>query len=173
MRREEGFSYVIVMFLVAILALLTVRALENSLTEERRAKEAELLWVGSAYVNAIRNYYEGAPGMEKTYPLTLTQLLSDTRSTLIRSPLRKLYRDPLTGSSEWGIVRNGANAIVGVYSLAPLTPIKQDNFPPGFAGFAHAASYAGWRFVYQPDQPIPAAPQPAPASPQPAAGGPP
>ena len=160
MRREQGFSYVIVMFLVAILALLTVRALENSLTEERRAKEAELLWVGSAYVDAIRNYYEGAPGMEKTYPLTLTQLLSDSRSTLIRSPLRKLYRDPLTGSNEWGIVRNGANAIIGIYSLAPLTPIKRDNFPAGFADFANAASYDKWRFVYQPDKPAPVSPPP-------------
>ncbi|MCU6501533.1 type II secretion system protein [Rugamonas sp. A1-17] len=154
------------MFLVAILALLTVRALENSLTEERRAKEAELLWVGSAYVDAIRNYYEGAPGMEKTYPLALTQLLSDSRSTLIRSPLRKLYRDPLTGSSEWGIVRNDANAIIGIYSMAPLTPIKRDNFPAEFADFANASGYDQWRFVYQPDKPkpVPPTPQPSPGA---------
>ena len=62
MRREGGFSYVIVMFLVAVLSIISVRALETTLTRERRDKEAQLLEAGTAYMNAIRLYYEGAPG---------------------------------------------------------------------------------------------------------------
>jgi len=39
MRQQGGFSYVIVMFLVAALSLASVRALENTLVSEQRDKE--------------------------------------------------------------------------------------------------------------------------------------
>ncbi len=52
--RQHGFSYLIAMFLVASLSLIAVRGLQNALTEERREKEAEVLFVGQAYRTAIR-----------------------------------------------------------------------------------------------------------------------
>src|SRR5471032_148267 len=104
MRRQQGFSYVIVMFLVAVLSIVSVRALENTLTAERRDKEAQLLMIGQAYADAIAAYYNGSPGTEKRWPKKPDDLLLDARANSIVRPLRKLYRDPITGSKVWGYV---------------------------------------------------------------------
>ena len=150
LRRQQGFSYPVAMFLVALLALVSVRALENSLTAERRSKEAELLSVGSAYRNAIQNYYENSPGTAKTYPPDLEALLLDRRANRLRRPLRKLYRDPITGSPDWGIVRTESGAVKGVYSLSTRKPFKSDGFAPELSGFFNAKQYRQWLFVYEP-----------------------
>ena len=149
MNKQQGFSYVIVMFLVAVLSIVSVRALENTLTAERRDKEEQLLLVGQAYADAIAAYYNGAPGTEKRWPKKVDDLLLDARANTIVRPLRKLYRDPITGSGEWGYVYSGDD-LIGVYSLSPLKPIKRDQFPVQQAGFRNAASYQNWKFVYVP-----------------------
>ena len=149
--REQGFSYLVVMFLVAVIAVASVRAMEVTLTSERRSKEAELIWVGNAYRNAIRTYYDGSSGSNRTYPATLEDLLYDTRLTRPTRPLRKLYRDPISGAKEWGVVKNQAGAVIGVYSLAKGKPIKRAGFSPELASFTNANSYSDWKFVYQPN----------------------
>jgi type II secretory pathway pseudopilin PulG len=149
MRREEGFSYVIAMFLVAVVSISAVRAIENSLTIERRDKEAEALWRGQAYRNAIRMYYENSPGTSKSYPQELTDLLYDARLVRPARPLRKLYTDPLSGGT-WNVVRNEAGRIIGVYSNLNVVPFKRAGFPDELASFATAEHYSDWKFIYQP-----------------------
>ncbi|MET0264254.1 MAG: type II secretion system protein [Duganella sp.] len=138
------------MFLVAVLSIISVRALDNTLTRERRDKEAQLLDVGQAYLQAIQRYYEGAPGSVQSYPLKLEDLLLDVRLTRPTRPLRKLYRDPITGSSEWGLVLEENGGIKGVYSLSNARPFKQDGFREQLQSFTGAARYSDWKFVYQP-----------------------
>lgn len=147
---QRGFSYPIALFLVALMAIVSVRALENTMTAERRAKEQELLVVGQAYRDAIRNYYDNSPGTLKAYPPDLQALLLDARATRLRRPLRKLYRDPITASTEWGIVRTESGAVKGVYSLSGLKPFKTDGFARELASFKDAHQYQQWQFVYEP-----------------------
>jgi type II secretory pathway pseudopilin PulG len=150
-RRQRGFSYPIAMFLVALMAIVSVRALENSMTAERREKETDLLAAGQAYRNAIRTYYDNSPGTSKTYPPDLEALLLDARATRLRRPLRKLYRDPITGSKEWGVVRTADGTIKGVYSLSARKPFKTGGFPAGLKSFDNAGQYKQWLFVYEPE----------------------
>lgn len=165
MKRQRGFSYVIVMFLVAVVSIVSVRAMENTMTTQRREKEAELLYVGQIYLNAIRSYYENSPGTAKQFPPkgsvdAFDALIFDGRNTIPIRHLRKRYRDPITGSKDWGVVYDG-NAVIGVYSLSTQKPIKSDGFPTQLAGFKNAATYADWRFIYQPPKPgQPALPAP-------------
>ena len=157
MRRESGFSYVIMLFLVAALSVIAVRALENTLTKERREKEAELLWRGMAYREAIRIYYEHSPGTDKSYPEELRDLLFDGRLVRPSRPLRKLYPEPLLGG-EWGVMRNREGHVIGVYPRSNEAPIKRAGFPKELEDFATARSYADWKFMYEPAQttdPIP------------------
>ncbi|WP_343731847.1 type II secretion system protein [Duganella sp.] len=158
MRRPQGFSYVVVMFLVALVSLVSVRAMENTQMTLRREKEAELLMVGQAYRNAIRSYYENSPGSTKTYPQRidgLAPLVNDAgRTTRPQRHLRQLWRDPITDSKEWGLVYAGDN-VIGVYSLSTLEPIKKDGFPPELASFKNAKTYSAWRFIYQPVAVVP------------------
>jgi type II secretory pathway pseudopilin PulG len=149
MRSEAGFSYVVVMFLVAVTALAAVRALENSVQSERREKEAELLWRGMAYRNAIKQYYENSPGTGKVFPAKLEDLLYEKRLVRPTRPLRKLYLDPMTEGA-WGEVKDEKGLVIGVYSLSQVKPIKQASFPADLAALNGAQRYSDWKFVYQP-----------------------
>lgn len=148
---QQGFSYVIVMFMVAVLAIASVRALEHARTAEWRDKEVQLLWTGMAYRNAIAAYYGTGSAGSNRYPSQLEDLLYvGTMSNPIR-PLRKRYRDPITGSLEWGTIRNKDGGIIGVFSLSQRAPLKQGGFAPELAAFAVARHYSDWKFVYQPE----------------------
>lgn len=139
----------VVMFLVAVLSIVSVRALENSMMSERRRKEAQLLAVGNAYREAIKTYYLSTPGTAKTHPKTVDDLLLDNRLSRISRPLRKRYLDPITGSPDWGyIYRDGR--LIGVYSLSTQKPLKRDGFVDEQLGFKNAVTYQNWRFVYDP-----------------------
>lgn len=151
--RQQGFSYLVALFMVAILSVLSLRAMENVRTKERREKEAQLLFVGQAYRNAIREYYENTSGTAKRYPPDLESLLIDIRANRMRRPLRKLYRDPITSSTTWGVVwgeADGVMGVTGVYSLSTQEPIKIGGFPVDLRSFTGAKHYHEWQFVYQP-----------------------
>lgn len=149
-RRQSGFTYLALLFIVATLgALLALTGVVWS-TAQQRVKERELLFVGNAYRTAIGLYYERAPGALKHYPQTLDALLLDTRQLATTRYLRRLYIDPLTATPQWGVVRAPDGGIMGVYSLADVSTIKRSNFDERDKTFEGAVTYAGWRFVYEP-----------------------
>jgi type II secretory pathway pseudopilin PulG len=141
---------------VVLLALLLALALGSialmaavdvwSLTRQR-AQEAELLFVGNQYRQAIQRYYFGAPpGTRRVLPASLQDLLEDDRYPMPVRHLRRLYPDPVTGSSEWGAVRVGER-ISGVYSLSDKEPIKQAGFAPSDELFNGKTAYRDWVFT--------------------------
>lgn len=151
-RKQKGFTFMIALFMVAILSIVTLRALENSLTNDRRAKEAELLYDGQAFQQAIMSYYLNSPGSANSYPPSLQALtLPDTRTSTLRQPLRRLYFDPITTSQNWGTVLDANGNVMGVYSLSIQKPIKVNGFPIALCSFNGATSYQSWQFVYPPN----------------------
>src|SRR3954470_6772670 len=107
--RQAGFSYIGLLFAVAILGitLATVGAVWS--TQIRREKEAELLWVGDQYRAAIGQYF--ATGGQ--YPATLADLLEDRRFPQVRRYLRRLFPDPMTGLADWELIDAGGAGIMG------------------------------------------------------------
>ena len=136
-------------------------------TTAQREKERELLFVGDQFRKAIAGYYDGTPGGMKQFPNKFEDLLKDPRYPTTRRHLRKIYRDPLTGKREWGIVRGPGETIMGVYSLSRQAPMKRSNFPPEYASFERAESFAAWRFQYSESVAATEATAPAPGVPQP------
>jgi type II secretory pathway pseudopilin PulG len=157
MRSQSGFTYLTALFFVALLATGLALAGEAWETSARREKEAELLFVGNQYRNAIRRYYESTPGGVKRYPRALEDLLSDPRSPALRRHIRRLYPDPL-GGKEWGLVKAPDGGISGVFSPSRATPMKRGNFRLRDAGFESAKTYSDWQFVYSPAAAIRRAP---------------
>lgn len=164
MRQQRGFTYLVVLFAVTIIGavLASTAVVWHALVQ--REKEQELLFIGHAYRQAITQYYESTPGTAKQFPKALEDLLEDKRQTRLTRYLRKLYRDPMTASKEWGLVKGPDASIIGVYSLSARTPIKSAGFDEVDREFVGAASYVDWKFVYtQPAQAAPPATSPNPA----------
>ena len=163
--RQRGFTYLTVLFIVAILLGGLAMVGEVWETSAKREKEADLLFVGNQYRRAIARFYEGTPGGVKRYPRTLEELLKDPRQPSTQRFLRRLYPDPF-GAAEWGIVKAPDGGVAGVYSLSEEKPLKTANFRLRDAGFDGAQRYADWKFIYSPAAAAQTTPQittPAPA----------
>jgi type II secretory pathway pseudopilin PulG len=159
--KQQGFTYLTLLFALAILSGGLALAGEVWETSARREKEAELLQVGNEYRKAIERYVLSG---NKQYPRNLSDLVKDPRQPGTVRHLRKLYPDPVTGKDEWGLVKAGDGGIAGVYSLSEATPLKVAGFAVRDASFEGKAKYADWQFIYAPAA-APASPA-APAAPQ-------
>jgi len=152
--RQQGFTYLAVLFAVAIIGAILAATVVVWHTQVQRDKEQELLFIGHAYRDAIAAYYEKTPGTAKQFPKKLEDLLEDKRQTQLTRYLRKLYLDPMTASKEWGVVTGPGAGIVGVYSRSNRAPIKTAKFEEVDKEFMGAASYMDWKFVYTAPPPV-------------------
>jgi type II secretory pathway pseudopilin PulG len=116
----------------------------------QREKEQELLFIGNQFRQAIAAYYERSPGGAKRYPQKLEDLLEDKRYPVAQRHLRRLYRDPITGQAQWGLVEAPGGGIIGVHSLSEAAPIKTSGFAARDSAFEGVARYSGWHFSYAP-----------------------
>lgn len=139
--RQAGFTYLVALLLVAATGAGLVGASSLWSQARQREKEAELMWIGEQYKQAIALYYLRSPGAIKRYPQKLEDLLDDRRHLTTARYLRRIYADPITGTTEWGLVKAPGGGIMGVHSLSSAQPIRQ---------LEGAQSYAQWQFVYIP-----------------------
>lgn len=156
--RQGGYTYLLVLFLVAGLGLMAAQIGVVWQHEVQREREADLLAVGAEMARALASYKRSGPG--QAYPVKLADLLEDKRYPNPVRHLRRIYRDPLSGVARWGEVVQGGQ-IVGIYSLAPGKPIRSHELPPELGDVTkEAGSYADW--VFRPVEGA-AADEPAPA----------
>jgi type II secretory pathway pseudopilin PulG len=143
---QRGFTYLAVLFAVAILSGGLALAGEMWDTAAQREREAELLFIGNEYRVAIRRYYHAGP--QRQYPASLEDLLEDPRRPGIERYLRRLYPDPITGG-QWVPIK-GPEGIVGVRSASEAVPLKTGGFAVRDAAFEGARRYSDWQFVHSP-----------------------
>lgn len=160
---------VVLMGLVVLLALAGLTVLqfaESAATARQREREAQLLWVGQQYLQALESYHRATPGPVKHLPVSLDELLRDSRFPNPVRHLRRLYPDPLQPEVPWGLMRRG-NQIIGVYSQSEAMPLRRTGFARGLESFEGATQYSAWRFLFVPRavtaSPSTAAGRPAPA----------
>lgn len=153
-----GFTYLVLLFAVAIAGVGLAAAGVMWHTAQQRGKEAELLFIGEEFREAIALYYYRTPGQVREYPRALGELLEDPRYPSVQRYLRRIYRDPMTGRPEWGLVRTPEGRIMGVYSLSKERPVKVSNFAEAHKAFANKAAYADWKFIFEP--PVALSPSP-------------
>lgn len=143
----EGFTYLTILFIVAIMGGGLALVGEVWHTAMMREREAELLHVGNEYRNAIGRYYLSGP---RQYPRSLSDLLKDPRQAGTVRHVRKLYPDPVSGREEWGLVKAPDGGIAGVRSLSEDKPLKLAGFRVRDKEFEGAQRYADWKFIYSP-----------------------
>lgn len=151
-RREGGFTYFVLLAVVAALGFVLATAGEVWHRALKREKEQELLFVGDQFRRAFNLYSQHTPGNARRFPLSLDELLKDPRYPGVKRYLRKIYADPVTGSTRWGLIKGPNGEIFGVHSLSDEEPVKKSSFSLVDAKFEGRAKYSEWVFVYDQGQ---------------------
>ncbi len=169
--RLQGFSYIGLLIFIALMGI--GLALTGTVwhTTVQREKETELLFAGNQFRAAIARFYEGSPGGVKKFPGSLEDLLEDRRYPTAKRHLRRIYRDPMTDGTEWGLVAAPDGSIMGVFSLSEKAPRKVSGFRTEYEQFADAKTYSDWKFVYS--NPATTQDPAGPGAQPPGGGGPP
>ncbi|WP_332752217.1 type II secretion system protein [Hydrogenophaga sp.] len=136
--RERGYSYLLLLVLIAVLGTASSAAVSLGATVARRDAERHLLEIGAEFQQALASH--------AGKPRELAELTQDPRAPGIRRHLRRIPIDPLTGRNSWGVVRDAQGGIVGLHSVAPGVPLKRTGFDPRWTTFDEAGSYQQWVF---------------------------
>ncbi|MFJ2993701.1 type II secretion system protein [Pandoraea sp. NPDC087047] len=161
---QAGFTYVGLLILVAVLGLLAALTIQVGALWQRAAREAQLLEIGAQFSDALRAYADATPAGQLPQPPNLAALLLDPRFPTPHRYLRKIFADPITGSTDWGIrYITTDKGVLEVYSRSSATPLKTAHFDEPFGTFAGKTHYYDWRFsaatatpVVLPSTPLPA-----------------
>ena len=144
---QAGFTYVMILVAVIVTGIFAEVATFYASRSRQMDREAELLFRGTAYRNAIKSYYESGKPI-KFYPRSLDDLVKDSRMAH-KSHLRVLYPDPFGNEKAgWKLLRANDGGISGVSSQSTEKPLKTGNFRQGYEKFESATSYADWTFEY-------------------------
>ena len=147
-RRARGFTYLGLIILLAIMALVAAAGLKMGTLLQRAAAEEELLEIGAQFSEALRSYAAATPPGKPTQPPTLQDLLKDPRYPNTRRHLRKVFVDPVTGKAEWGVIYLGDKVgVLGVYSLSDAPPLKVANFDLRFLNMENRKKISDWKFL--------------------------
>lgn len=156
--RQDGLTYIALLVAIVVMGLVQATLAEAWHTDAQREKEQELLFAGNQMRAALNLYYVRSPAGSGRQPARLEDLLQDARTPATERYLRRIYRDPISGEPEWGIIRGAGGEIHGVHSLSTARPLKQGGFDMANRHFAGAQKYSEWVFMASP-RPSAAAPQ--------------
>jgi type II secretory pathway pseudopilin PulG len=148
--RQAGFTYIALLVAVAVMGLVQAALAVAWHNDLQREKEQELLFAGTQIRAALNLYYARSPAGSVRQPARLEDLLQDARTPANQRYLRKIYRDPVDGRAEWGIIRGAGGEIHGVHSLSAARPLKQGGFDLANRRFSGAQKYSEWVFMAAP-----------------------
>ncbi len=94
MRQRDGYTFLIVLIMMTILAIGLLVAVPVWKTEIQREAEEELIFRGNQYVEAVRLFQAKNPG---AFPKTIEELIKGRF-------LRRAFPDPMTVDGIWDII---------------------------------------------------------------------
>lgn len=146
-KTSGGFTYLGLLALIVIMGLMAAMAGEVASTRAQREREAELLFIGHQFRDAIERYYR----QNHRFPMALTDLSQDSADELRPQHfIRRLYADPMTHATDWTLVPAATGGYMGVASTSERAPLKRARFDPVDTDFDLAEKYSDWTFVYDP-----------------------
>ncbi len=146
---QQGFAYLVVLFIAVALGLASTVTYENYSTLAKREREAQWLFVGQQYQQAISSYYHQSPNGLKSLPTNLDDLVKDSRFVSIKRHLRQLYMDPITQDA-WQVILNDNQQIVGVVSASQEPILQHAKIMQILPNAENIATYTELKFVFEP-----------------------
>ncbi|MGQ3094171.1 MAG: type II secretion system protein [Roseateles sp.] len=143
-RAGRGYSYLAVLFLVALTAAGLAGLGQAWHTAAQRERERELAFRGGEIARAIASYVRSSPNGAADHPRRLEDLLEDLRGPKALHHLRRLYPDPFTGQADWSLVPEPGQpgSFSGVHSRADR-PLLRTVFFDG----ATISNAREWKFL--------------------------
>jgi type II secretory pathway pseudopilin PulG len=146
-KRGRGFTYLGLMFLIALMGMAAAMASAVWSTTQRRDNERELVFAGRQFAAAIERYRKRSTDAARLYPRSLQELVLDDRGGQVYHHLRRIFVDPITGSRQWGLIQLPDGGIVGVHSLSERAPFERGFVMADFLVPKGSRSYQDWHFV--------------------------
>ena len=122
-KNAQGYTLAVVMVATSVLLVALSEAVINWQKAMQREREEELIFRGKQFMRAIELWQRKFPG---TYPTTLDALLSTNNNRF----LRKKWKDPITNSEEWRLIKMNPDG-----SISGLTIIPSGGGPLGPGNF--------------------------------------
>ena len=153
---QAGYTYAAVLLAVFAAALASAGGMHLFGNEVRRAREAELMFVGDSIRRALERYHAKNPAGLYPFPRDLEWLLLDPNQPSLQRYLRRIYDDPMrepgvqsasATAGGWVLIRDSNGLIVGVHSGSMREPLRKDGFIKRYEGFRQARRYADWKFI--------------------------
>ncbi len=145
---QSGFTLLYVLMLLVLIGMGLAAAGTLWKTDAQRDREADLLFAGDQYRQAIRSYYELDVASPRL-PQSIDELLTDNRRLPPVRHLRRAYRDPFTGNAFSLLRTPDTQGIIGVHSASTQAPLKVAGFLPEDEAFAEAGSHSNWKFIFK------------------------
>lgn len=130
-RHTRGFSYLLLLFMLAILGAALAGWSTAWQVGGQRERELELLFRGLQIREALQRFHDTTPTGQPALPQALDELLADQRGQPVRHHLRRLYGDPFTGLPDWALLRDEAGGIVGLHSRSVRPALRRQGLPAG------------------------------------------
>ena len=163
--RQRGFTYLWLLFALALGGVALAALGEQELTRQQRDREAELRFRGEAIAAAIGRYAETTPIGHLPLPQRLDDLLTDRRFPKPKRHLRQLYADPFTGKADWALMPGQATVVAAADASLNADGAAPSNVIVGVRStstrrlFATAGGHATARdWVFLPPSTTPSAP---------------
>ncbi|MCX6560313.1 MAG: type II secretion system protein [Candidatus Aminicenantes bacterium] len=103
MKRQAGYTFIILMAMITVLAIGLLAAVPVWKTQIQREAEEELIFRGRQYVEAVRIYQIKNPGK---FPASIDDLIK-------ARCLRKPFPDPMTRDGKWDLILQADSASGG------------------------------------------------------------
>lgn len=140
-RAARGYTLVALLVGLTVMAILHASVLPLASAQAQRDREAELIFRGLQYAEGIRVFRRRFG----RYPVSLKEMIETKPRAL-----RKLWKDPMTGSADWGLVTlaspgqnlPGGGGMPGGGDRDPRPTPSPTPTPGGFGGFAKPGDVA-------------------------------
>jgi hypothetical protein len=122
LRNEKGYTLAVVAVFTTVLLVSLSEAAINWQKAIQREREEELIFRGKQFMRAIELWQRKFPG---TYPMTIDALLSTNNTRF----LRKKWKDPITNSDDWRLIKlNPDGSVSGLTIIPGSSPLGPSNF---------------------------------------------
>src|SRR5262245_43192088 len=126
--KEAGYTLAVVMVFTSVVLFTLSGAVINWQKAMQREREEELIYRGKQFMRAVELWQRKFPG---TYPTTVDALLSTNNTRF----LRKKWKDPITNSDDWRLIKmNPDGSVSGLTIIPGSSPLGPSAFGSPTAG---------------------------------------